>query len=165
VAHSQFATMDNFYQIFAQILFNKTLLPGLVPVAAVFFLVAAVLLLWWLPDGFPDLPGVRPALALSLAWLFFWPYQRAWYDAMILCLLALYPISKLDIPVLIRFTAATVFAMPGMPGHLPSGILDHIATEETVFLMPTIRLLVAAGLVYIAFAAWRKQGSPRLLTR
>jgi hypothetical protein len=165
VAHGQFATIDNLYRIFAQGLFNRAVLPGLVPVATVCFLAAAVLLLWWLPEGFPDLPAVRPALALSLAWLFFWPYQRAWYDAMILCLLALYPISKLDVPVLVRLTAATFFAMPGMPGHLPHGALNFIASEEAVFLLPSIRLLVALGLIYIAFAAWRRQGSPRLLTR
>ena len=46
----------------------------------------ALVLLWRLPQGPPDLPGVREALALIMAFLFASPYLQAWYDAMLFSL-------------------------------------------------------------------------------
>ena len=64
--------------------------------------------------GRPARPAIRPVLALSAAWLFLWPYQFPWYDAMIICLLVLYPASRLDWLVLARLAAGTI---PNTPGH------------------------------------------------
>jgi hypothetical protein len=114
---------DNFYQIFTRALSGQPTLPAVVPVAAVACVAVACLLLWRLPGGPRALPAVRPALAVSLAWLFFWPYQRPWYDAMMICLLALYPATAIDWPVLARLVAGTFFTTPGMPGRLPRGVV------------------------------------------
>jgi len=65
------------------------------------FAVLAVLLLWRLPAGPLDLPAVRVALALTLAWLITSPQQRPWYFAMVFPLLALVPASRLDWIVII----------------------------------------------------------------
>ena len=75
-----------------------------------------MLTLWRLPGpgGRADGAAVRIALALSLAWLFAWPFQRPWYDVMVICLLALYPASRLDGVILVRLLAGTtVFALRG----------------------------------------------------
>ena len=48
-----------------------------------------------------------------------WPYQRPWYDAMVLALFALYPATRLDWPVLLQLAATTMFYMPGVPGPFP----------------------------------------------
>ncbi|MFI5083017.1 MAG: hypothetical protein ACHQCE_18250, partial [Streptosporangiales bacterium] len=95
------ATSDNFYQLFSRP-FGLIRPPDLLLVAAVLLVVTGWLLLRRLPDGAPGWPAIRPALALSLAWLLVWPYQRPWYDAMVFCLLALFPASRLDWPVLAR---------------------------------------------------------------
>jgi len=70
----------------------------------------AVLALRRMPEGALSQPAIRPALALSAAWLFFWPYQLPWYDAMIICLLVFYPASRLDWLVIARLTAITLSA-------------------------------------------------------
>jgi hypothetical protein len=146
---------DNFYQIFTRALSGQPTLPAVVPVAAVACVAVACLLLWRLPGGPRALPAVRPALAVSLAWLFFWPYQRPWYDAMMICLLALYPATAIDWPVLARLVAGTFFTTPGMPGRLPRGGLSMIAHLD---LVPVIRFgaavtLVALGILWMAAAA------------
>ncbi len=78
---------------------------------------------------------MSPALALSLAWIFFWPFQRPWYDVMIIALLALYPSSGLDAVVLVRLCfgaitymeAATHRAHRLVPaGAVHRGRLDHV---------------------------------------
>ena len=68
-----------------------------------------------LPPGAVTRPAIRPAVALCAAWLFLWPYQLPWYDAMIICVLVLYPASRLDWLVLARLTAGTISNMPGNP--------------------------------------------------
>ncbi len=151
---------DNFYQIFTRALSGQPTLPVVVPVAAVACVAVACLLLWRLPDAFPAVPAVRPALAVSLAWLSFWPYQRPWYDAMMICLLAIYPASAIDWPVLARLVAGTFFMTPGMPGRLPHGGLSMIAHLD---LVPMIRFgaavtLVALVILWTVAAAARDSG-------
>ena len=73
-----------------------------------------------MPPGDPLRPAMRPALALSLAWLVIWPYQLPWYDAMVICLLVLYPASRLDWLVLARLAVATLANMPGDPPACPA---------------------------------------------
>ena len=100
------ATSDNLYELFSR-QFGLAHLPGLTLMVVPLLAAVGWLLLRRLPDGFPARPAVRPAFALSLAWLLVWPYQRPWYDAMAFCLLALYPASRLDWPMLTRLAVVT----------------------------------------------------------
>jgi len=163
LTHSS-ATADNLYRVFAEA-FGTARLPQLTLVALPVFLVTALLLLRRLPDGFPGLPAVRPAFALSLAWLLTWPYQRPWYDAMVFCLLALYPASRLDWPLIWRLVAGVLYSTPGMPGTLsirPLGAIEHALMAAVI---PALRLAaLAAVLVLCVTAAWyrHEQLRPRL---
>ena len=151
------ATSDNLYQLFARP-FNRGHLPDLMLVVVPLLVMVIWLLLRRLPSGFPSWPAVRPALALSLAWLLVGPYQRPWYDAMAFCLLALYPASRLDWPVLARLTAGTVYYLPGMPGSV-TGELGALFHEERVLLVPVIRFAaLAAVIVLCVTGAWRSTG-------
>ncbi|MGE5132289.1 MAG: hypothetical protein ACM32E_05185 [Gemmatimonadota bacterium] len=163
LTHSS-ATADNLYRIFAEAL-GTARLPQLSMVALPVLGVTALLLLRRLPDGFPRLPAVRPAFALSLAWLLTWPYQRPWYDAMAFCLLALYPASRLDWPLIWRLVAGVLYSTPGMPGTLSIRPLGVIERELMVFVIPALRLAaLAAVLVLCVTAAWypHEQLRPRL---
>ena len=106
-------------------------------------------------------PAIRPALAISAAWLFFWPYQLPWYDAMILCLLLLYPASRLDWLVLARLTAGTISNMPGDP-YLHHGHLLNVADHWAVHVIAPIVILAAAvGLVGLCVTGrWDLQEPP-----
>src|ERR1022692_3422701 len=83
------STVDNFYQFFSGPAGYVARHLMVVAVAAAVLL--AILAVRWLPDDVTGPPGVRPALALSAAWLFVCPYQMPWSDAMLLSLLVLYP--------------------------------------------------------------------------
>lgn len=72
----------------------------------------ALVLLWRLPPGPPDLPGVRVALALSLALLIASPYQQAWYDAMFFPLFAVIAASRLDWIAAAHAIALSVISVP-----------------------------------------------------
>jgi hypothetical protein len=151
------ATSDNLYQLLARP-FNRGHLPDLMLVVVPLLVMAIWLLLRRLPPGFPGSPAVRPALGLSLAWLLVWPYQRPWYDAMAFCLLALYPASRLDWPVLARLTAGTVYYLPGMPGRL-TGELGALFHEERVLLVPVLRFAALAAVITLCVTgAWRSTG-------
>jgi len=89
-AHVGQFTWDNFYQLFSRP-FGYAVPPHLTALAGLAFVVLAVLLLRRLPAGPWSLPAIQPAIALTIAWLLVWPFQRSWYAAMALCLLALYP--------------------------------------------------------------------------
>jgi len=126
------------YQLFSRP-FGHGHLPELRYVALALLVGVGWLLLRRLPDGFPARPAVRPTLALSLAWLLVWPYQRPWYDAMALCLLALYPPSRLDWPILARLGTVSLCYLPGMPRMLPAG-LPPVLHEAQIVAVPLIRL-------------------------
>jgi hypothetical protein len=146
------ATSDNFYQLFSRP-FGLIRPPDLLLVAAV-LLVVTGWLLRRLPDGAPGWPAIRPALALSLAWLLVWPYQRPWYDAMVFCLLALFPSSRLDWPVLARLGAGTIYSMPGMPGMLPAVFFGLLPVEQRL-LVPLIRLAALLAVLALCLTgAW-----------
>ena len=140
------ASADNFYRI---------VLPThhfLGFIAAVLVVAMAVLTLRRLPPGDPARPTIRPTVALAAAWLFLWPYQLPWYDAMIICVLVLYPASRLDWLVLARLTAGTIANMPGNPllprGHVLS-LLDHYAVHVVA---PLVILGAAVGLVALCWS-------------
>ncbi len=139
------ASADNFYRL---------ILPthhfvGIV--AAVLVIAMAVLLLRRLPPGDPARPTIRPTVALAAAWLFLWPYQLPWYDAMLIIVLVLYPATRLDWLVLARLTAGTLANMPGNPllphGHVLN-LLDHYAIRAVA---PLVILGAAVGLVVLCW--------------
>jgi hypothetical protein len=154
------ATSDNFYQLFSRP-FGLARLPDLILVVVPLLLAVGWLLLRRLPGGVPGWPAVRPALALSLAWLLAWPYQRPWYDAMVFCLLALFPASRLDWPVLARLAAGTLYSLPGMPGPLPAVFGGFLPVEQRL-VVPVIRLAALAAVIVLcltgAWHAWPRAG-------
>jgi hypothetical protein len=129
-------------------------------IAAVLVVAAAVLTLRRLPDGIPGRPAVRAALALSVAWLFFWPYQFPWYDTMIICLLLLYPASRLDWLVLARVAAGTFPNIPGNPGVLLGPFLGTIHTLSVAIFTPLVLLGVAVSLVVLCLTGNWKMCQP-----
>ena len=149
-ARTNQTTQDSFYRS-AELTGWKYL----VVLAALLFTGMAALLLWRLPPGDLRRPAVRPAIALSLAWLVVWPYQLPWYDAMIICVLVLYPASRLDWLVLARLCAATIANMPGDVGGVPVRALKPLDRFLVHGFAPPVLLLVALGVVLLAVSgAW-----------
>jgi hypothetical protein len=152
------ATRVNFYQLFTRP-FDHARPPHLLWIVVPLLVAVAALLLARLPEGSPALPAVRPALAVSVAWLLVWPYQYPWYDAIALCLLALYPASRLDWVMLVQLTAGTCYSMPGMAvGQRPGwpGVLSHL---RHLPLFPMIMLGALAAVIVLAVTgAWNLPG-------
>lgn len=149
------ATTDNLYRLFA----HSFLRPSLAEVDLVIVpvvLIVAVLLLQRLPDRLPELPAVMPAFALSLAWMLAWPYQRPWYDAAVLCLLVLYPASRLDWVILGQLAVGTGEFMPGMPSFPPRhSWLAHALDVQSNLIMPLARLAALLAVVALCVTgAW-----------
>lgn len=146
------ASADNFYRL----ILPTYHLVGIV--AAILVIAMAVLALRRFPPGDPVRPAIRPTVALAAAWLFLWPYQLPWYDAMIICVLVLYPATRLDWLVLARLTAGTIANMPGNPllphGHMLK-LLDHYAIRAVA---PLVILGAAVGLVVLCWSGrWNPQ--------
>ena len=132
-------------------------------IATVLVVAVAVLALRRLPPGPAARPAIRPTVALCAAWLFLWPYQLPWYDAMIIAVLVLYPASRLDWLVLARLTAGTMANMPGVP-YLRHGNLLRIADHFAVRIMaPAIMLATAIALVVLCVnGRWKLRDTPVL---
>ena len=157
-ARTDQTTQDSFYRT-AELTGWKYL--GIL--AALLFFALAALLLWRLPPGDLRRPALRPAVALSLAWLIVWPYQLPWYDAMIICVLVLYPASRLDWLVLARLCAATIANMPGDVGGVPDLVLRPVDRFLVHGFAPAVLLAVAFGVVLLAVTgAWGVQGDDGL---
>jgi hypothetical protein len=153
-------SLDSFYR-FADL----TNWQYLIALAVVLFFCLAVLLLWRMPPGDSLCPAIRPALAVSLAWLVIWPYQLPWYDAMIICVLVLYPASRLDWLVLARLGAATIANMPGDPGGVPGQALQSVHVFLVHMLTPAVLLAAALGVVVLAVSGrWGVNGEEYLRT-
>jgi len=73
-----------------------------------------LLLLWRLPAGPPDLPGARPVLALTMAWLLVFPQQHSWYAIMVLLMLALLSAGSLDWLMLAYAGVSALAEIPGV---------------------------------------------------
>jgi hypothetical protein len=150
----QQVTWDNLYQVIYRPLgiggpLGSDNIPGWVfPLALVVFIGVAVLAFFRLPDRVPWLPSVTPALALSLAWIFFWPFQRPWYDVMIIALLALYPSSRLDPVVLVRLCFGAVTYMEAARVWSFTGF-QLVQLLEGDWVTSTVRLLTAAALIWM----------------
>jgi len=153
-------TWDTMYQIFYRPFGYQTFTAFIMPptltlAAAIAVGVVALLALLRFPDATPSLPALSPALALSLAWLFMWSYQRPWYDAMAICLLAIYPASRLDWLVLARLILAAPVYFPGIPGNAPAWI-NYVITDEGIYASAYARLAVAVAFVVLClFPHWR----------
>jgi hypothetical protein len=150
----QQVTWDNLYQLFYRPFglggsLGSDHVPGWVfPVALVLFICVALLAFFRLPDRVPGLPAVSPALALSLAWIFFWPFQRPWYDVMIIALLALYPSSNLDLVVLVRLCFAAITYMEAV--HVRNVYFFQNAQFFVGdWLTSAVRLLSALALIWM----------------
>ena len=155
------ASVDNFYQMFVGS--HGNVFPHQLLLAGLLFGAVALLLLWRLPDGVPALPAIRPALAISLAWLFIWPYELPWYDSMALCLLALYPASRLDWLVLLRLTAATFALMPGNTGLPPQHLLAAVTSASLYWVAPALLLFAAVALVWLGLSQRWKMSAPTVI--
>jgi hypothetical protein len=129
-------------------------------IAAVLIITVAVLALRRMPAGSPDLPAVRPALAVSTAWLLLWPYQYPWYATMIICLLIFYPASRLDWLVLAPIAVGTVTAPMGRSGVPLGGAAELIHDLSVQVLSPVVLLAAAAGLVALCLSGRWKPGEP-----
>lgn len=117
-------------------------------------LVAAAILLRGLPPGAPHLLGIRPAMALCLAWLISTHVYYPWYDAMVIPLLALYPASRLDWIELGRVAVASLAYLPGVVFTLQPewlGTLTNRGIREVV----TPGTLLALSVVLLVWCAFR----------
>lgn len=149
----------------------------LTPVAVLAFLAMAALLAARLPPGPQDRPAIRPALVVTLAWLLTWPLQRAWYDAIGFCLLAVFPASRLDWLLLARSVPATLDMVAGAAAHRsaahrPSPVARHagrthqkpspglhgLVHDLAALLVPCARLAAALAVIVLCVtAAWGLQ--------
>jgi hypothetical protein len=152
------ATWDTMYQYFYHRLSytdaGAVTLPHLSEIAAVVFAAVAVLALRRFPDRTPELPALSPALGVSLAYLLIAPYQCPWYDAMAICLLAIYPASRLDWLVIIRLALTAPVYLPGIPTLVPVWFVPILNIEGTV-VSAAARLVAALAFVWLcAFGFW-----------
>jgi hypothetical protein len=165
-ARTQGATWDNFYQFFYRpfgVAASQTSAPAALMVLAVILTLGlAALTLWRIPGpGGADGPAVRIALALSLAWLFAWPFQRPWYDVMVIALIALYPASRLDGVILIRLLAGTTVFTLAKDETLAPHWLNTVFMDNVSYLSPAIRLAAVIALVWLCVSgAWHWQQEP-----
>jgi hypothetical protein len=158
IARNTLASVDNFYQLFVGS--HGHTVPGQFALSVIAFAAVAALMLWRLPDGAPALPAVRPALAVSVGWLFVWSYQLPWYDAMVICLLAVFPASMLDWLVLARLTIPTFALMPGNAGIPRQHLLHVISNDSLFYLAPAVLLAALVALVLVAFSDRWAMGPP-----
>jgi hypothetical protein len=124
----------------------------LIVLASLLFVGVAVLLLRRMPPGDRFRPAIRPVLALSVAWLVIWPYQLPWYDAMIFCVLALYPASRLDWVLVARLGVATLGTMPGNPNGVSGTALRSVDVFLVHGLVPAVLLACAVVVVGLAIS-------------
>jgi hypothetical protein len=160
-SHGIVASIGNFYQTYLGS--RQVVVPHALLVGSLAFLAVAALMLWRLPDGVPALPAVQPALAIGVAWIFLWPYEFPWYDTVALCLLALYPASRLDWLVLIRLTTATFAFMPGNAGFPAQHVLHAITTGTLYYVAPVILFAVAVALVWMALTQRWNMDAPTVI--
>jgi hypothetical protein len=128
------------------------------------FALLAAILLWRLPAGPSVLPAVRPALAVTLAWLMVSPQQRPWYDAMLFPLVALMPATRLDWIVIFRGVAGAIAELPGVLYYLSlrPGWLSRTGEILSLRVVPASLTLAVAGLLALCVTGrWRPAGRPR----
>jgi hypothetical protein len=139
------SSVDNFYQLFVGSYGH--VISGQQYLGALLFAGVALLMLWRLPGDVPGLPAIRPTLAITVAWLFFWPYTLPWYDAMVFCLLALYSASRLDWLVLVQLTIGVFALMPGNASVPAQPVLATINNDSLYWVAPAVLLAAAVALI------------------
>jgi hypothetical protein len=130
---------DSFYRVFL----GSSFRPHMAELAVVLVIAVAVLAYRRMPAGYTTQPVFRAALVLSVAWLFLWPYQFPWYDAMVVCLLMFYPATRLDWLVLGRLGIASLPNMPGNPFG-PPGHVVYLVHHVIVYVVAPMALFAAA---------------------
>ena len=154
---------DNFYEVFVYP--HQQRRPEIAVIAALLVIVMAAVLLRCLPPGAPGRPVIRPALAFSVAWMFFWPYQLPWYETMIICLLVLYPATRLDWLVLMRLSASTISNMPGNSWFARATRLTVVDHYLVLVVTPLVLLAAAAGLIGLCLSGqWNRRQPAAPLT-
>ncbi len=164
--HGNRTTADNFYQLFSASP-DGFLMRHIAVVGAVLVVAVAILVLRRLPGLETSQPAIAAALAVSVAWLFLWPYQLPSYDAMAICLLILMPASWLDWLIVARLIAGTIALMPGNPGPIVgSRLLADIYHDDLVLIVPMVLLGAALGLVALSlWPNWRSWRVFRVIPR
>jgi hypothetical protein len=157
-AREYLSSVDNFYQLFAGSYGHA--IHGQQYLGALLFAIVALLMLWRLPGDVPGLPAIRPALAVSVAWLFFWPYSLPWYDAMAFCLLVLYPASRLDWLMLLQLTFGAFALMPGNAAVPAQRLLAEITNDSVYWVTPAVLLAAAAALACLCLTGKWKMAPP-----
>jgi hypothetical protein len=157
---NQNPTWDNLYNIFYRPFnVNTTSTPkDLNDIAIVLMLGLVVMLLWRLPQRTPRWPAVPVAMALSMAWLFVWPFQRPWYDVMLIGLLVLYPASRLDWVVLGRLGFAAITYMDAVTIVPQNGRLALLQFHEGWWITPAARVVAVIWLIWLCITGrwgWR----------
>jgi alpha-1,6-mannosyltransferase len=117
------------------------------------FLVMVAILTWRLPSGPPGLPAIRPALAVSLAWLLTSPQQHPWYFTMIFPLIAAMYASRLDWIVTVCVAASSLAALPRLyaPGDLRLAPLVALVREVDVVFVPAALTVATFALLWLCF--------------
>ena len=166
VTRSPGITWDTMYQLFWRPVLGYTQFnvnsvpPHLELVAYLLFAAIALLAMLRVPDRTPNLPALAPALGLSLAWLFVTAFQRPWYDAMALSLLALYSASLLDWVVLVRLLAGATVYVIAVANPVQPHWLYNLGQFNGMWLTPTVRLLATIALVWLCVSGrwgWRSR--------
>jgi hypothetical protein len=147
-SRGSFVGADSFYQLLGP-QFRHVLPHAFSLLVWLAFAGLALVLLWRLPDGPPDLPAIKPALALSLSWLFIFYYTLPWYNTMAIGLLAVYPASRLDWPVIGQFAVATFANLPGLVYSLHPHWVSYLAVLSAFRIMPLLLLLAVVALVWL----------------
>ncbi len=133
----------------------SSLRPHLAEIAAVLVVAMAVVAYRRMPAGDRARPVIRVALVLSVAWLFFWPYQFPWYDSMIIVLLMFCLATRLEWLVLGRIAVGTIANTPGNPYGPPGHVLGLLHHWVVVAFAPLVLLAAAAGVVVLClFGHW-----------
>ncbi len=128
---------------------------GLIAAAAA--LILTFLLFTRMPPGPSGRPAMRLSLFLSAAWLFLWPYQLPWYDAMVICLLVFYLPTWLDWLVLVHLAAGALPNMTGNPWRPINRLAAHIEYHLVGAISPLLLFTSAAGLLILGLAVRRRK--------
>lgn len=116
---------------------------------------AALVLLRGLPEG--SEPWLRPAMAISLAWVLTTPVYYPWYEALIFPMLALAPASRLDWVQLARMLVATGGGLPGIVFRLGDSWLRSAVTNGPLsYVVPSALLILAVALLTGAYLRSRR---------
>jgi hypothetical protein len=157
---NQLTPLDSFWRLFPGFSQLHHQPGGLAPIAGLACLGLFLLLAWRLPPGQERFPTIRPALAAGLAWLFIWPLQHPWYDAMAFCLLGLFVASWLDWLMLARAVPTAVAAVPNVAHPFQPPWLYQLSTEMNSPVTSSIRLAAVAALVLLCVTgAWGVPGN------